>query len=211
MVQETTSAPGDWGGYANPTRSKVKRVGGHVGLRGRSRAARPSSRVDRRRLSATAAVDGWPRRGVRQRTPGQDPAYRPTHPQIASRSTPPSRRSERPGQGGIRGAAYPSQAIATQLTPAVTVTRRTVPKGCSTVPEDPSRDQRPAVRLSGLSRGRGRSGWPWRNPDRTSSASLHRHAVWSRSSGSRSPRWPAAGRRWPARTWRPSTPATRGP
>ncbi len=44
----------------NPTRSKVKRSAVKSGLRGRSRAARPSPRVDRMRLAATSAQDGWP-------------------------------------------------------------------------------------------------------------------------------------------------------
>src|SRR4051794_25129698 len=60
VVQETTSDRGDPAGSANPTWSKVKKSGafGHR-TRARSRAARPSARVDRWRVSATALVDGW--------------------------------------------------------------------------------------------------------------------------------------------------------
>jgi hypothetical protein len=47
------------------------------GLRRRLRAARPSLRVDRWRLSATAAVDGWSPVAATRR---QNPAYRPTRP-----------------------------------------------------------------------------------------------------------------------------------
>jgi hypothetical protein len=60
VVQETTSVPGDRNGSVNPTWSKVKksRTSG-CGMRVRSRAARPSTRVDRRRRPATVVVDGW--------------------------------------------------------------------------------------------------------------------------------------------------------
>ncbi len=81
VVQETTSDPGDRVGSANPTWSKVKKPGvlGHR-ARARLRAARPSARVDRWRLSATAAVDGWSPPGRPQGPPGQNPAYRPARP-----------------------------------------------------------------------------------------------------------------------------------
>ncbi len=71
MVQETTSGPGDRTGSANPTWSKVKKSFSGA-TRARSRAARPSARVDRWRLSATAAVDGWspPRQRCRGTEPG---------------------------------------------------------------------------------------------------------------------------------------------
>ena len=67
VVQETTSDPGDRAGSANPTRSKIKKSGafGHR-THARSRAARPSAWVDRRRVSATAPVDGWSPTGSRE-------------------------------------------------------------------------------------------------------------------------------------------------
>src|SRR3954451_2837608 len=81
VVQETTSDPGDRAGSANPTWSKVKKSGafGHR-TRARSRAARPSARVDRWRLSATAARDGWSPPDGPQGPRGQNPAYRPARP-----------------------------------------------------------------------------------------------------------------------------------
>src|SRR3954468_9081254 len=81
VVQETTSDPGDRDGSANPTWSKVKKSGafGHR-TRARSRAARPSARVDRWRLSATAARDGWSPPDGPQGPRGQNPAYRPARP-----------------------------------------------------------------------------------------------------------------------------------
>ncbi len=46
----------------------------------RPRAARPSARVDRWRLAATAAVDGWSPLGLDR---GQNPAYRPARSSLA--------------------------------------------------------------------------------------------------------------------------------
>src|SRR3954462_2882952 len=67
-------------GTARETPPGARSRRGAYSSRERSRAARPSSRVDRTRLSATAALDGWPPtvtpRGVRE----QNPAYRPAHP-----------------------------------------------------------------------------------------------------------------------------------
>jgi hypothetical protein len=47
-------------------------------LRGRSRAARPSSRVDRTRPAATPALDGWPSPRTSRDPSAQNPAYSPT-------------------------------------------------------------------------------------------------------------------------------------
>lgn len=44
-----------------------------MALRGRSRAARPSPRVDRTRLPATTALDGWPPPGRPQGRPETEP------------------------------------------------------------------------------------------------------------------------------------------
>jgi hypothetical protein len=50
----------------------------------RSRAARPSARVDRTRPAATSVLDGWSPNGAPQGAREQNPAYRPAPPHQAS-------------------------------------------------------------------------------------------------------------------------------
>jgi len=82
--QERTSAPGDRGGSANPTRSKVKRVHRRCipAEDTRRRAARPMP-AGRPLESAGNGRSRWmvaPRAKCREAARGQDPAYRPTRP-----------------------------------------------------------------------------------------------------------------------------------
>jgi hypothetical protein len=62
-------------------------------VRRRSRVARPSLRVDRWSVPATARRDGWSPNGLPRGTREQDPAYRPAHP--------PQSRVTRPGGPGL--------------------------------------------------------------------------------------------------------------
>ena len=78
-------------------------------LRERSRAARPSSRVDRWRLPATTALDGWPPARASGRTePGlqaDSPAAgraRPYVPGTLSRHQPLPSRAQEPDTTGMR-------------------------------------------------------------------------------------------------------------
>jgi len=64
--QERTSARGDPGGSANPTRSKVERGSSEPCAGARGRPAR-CLRVDRTRPPATVVPDGWPSPGARSR------------------------------------------------------------------------------------------------------------------------------------------------
>jgi hypothetical protein len=64
----------------------------------RSRAARPSARVDRTRPPATAVPDGWSPNGTPQGVREQNPAYRPAPPpQVCVRAPP--RHQRRPAGG----------------------------------------------------------------------------------------------------------------
>ena len=80
-------------------------------LRRRSRAARPSLRVDRTSLPATTGRDGWPPNGAPQGAREQDPAYRPTRPRrpprrwAAVRSRPNEQRKRSREFSGVLGFA----------------------------------------------------------------------------------------------------------
>src|SRR4051794_6332280 len=74
-------------GTARQTPPGARSRRGACSSRERSRAARPSSRVDRTRSSATAALDGWSPTAAPRGARGQNPAYRPAHPSGPQGST----------------------------------------------------------------------------------------------------------------------------
>jgi hypothetical protein len=65
----------------------------------RSRAARPSARVDRTRPAATPVLDGWSPNGAPQGAREQNPAYRPAPPPRSSDLRPPRDRATPHGGG----------------------------------------------------------------------------------------------------------------